>query len=211
MGAPVWCVYQHTNKQNGKAYVGITCQSPRKRWNGGKGYFQNKKFAEAIKEYGWDNFSHVIIADGLSKDDALSLEKKMIANLSLVENGYNNCVCGGSGAKLSLNDTAQKIRSGLRRARESAPWLYEWSELFDAAESAGVGSNLCDNLNIHCENITKIMEQGGNPPGFDDYLWLSFFINILCKNAKEIDAIPGGSNYAESKSCAIRAEKRAAD
>ena len=179
-----WCVYQHTNTKNGKAYVGITCQKTGKRWNNGKGYLQNKKFSQEINEYGWDSFSHSIIADGLSKSDALSLEKKMIANLSLVENGYNNRVCGGSGAKLSLNKEAQLIRSGFRRS--SLPWFDDIAELFDKAEAEGAGSNLCDNINIHCEHIVQIMTKNGNPPGYCDQLWLSQFWYLLSENVKAV-------------------------
>ena len=37
--APVWTVYMHVNKINGKKYVGITSQKPEERWkNNGIGY-----------------------------------------------------------------------------------------------------------------------------------------------------------------------------
>lgn len=52
-----YCVYVHTNKTNGKMYVGQTSQEPNKRWKSWFGYLNKSKsgkyaqplFAEAIK------------------------------------------------------------------------------------------------------------------------------------------------------------------
>ena len=43
-----WIIYKHTNKINGKSYIGQTCQSPHLRWNNGKGYSRTFKFGKAI-------------------------------------------------------------------------------------------------------------------------------------------------------------------
>ena len=64
-----YCVYLHTNKINGKVYVGLTSMSPEERWKNGKGYCNNSHFKSAIEKYGWDNFEHEIIKRGLTKDD----------------------------------------------------------------------------------------------------------------------------------------------
>ena len=48
MAEKKWCVYMHTNKINGKKYVGITCKIPRKRWENGKGY-KGQRFYLAIE------------------------------------------------------------------------------------------------------------------------------------------------------------------
>lgn len=73
-------VYEHINRINGKRYVGIThhTDDPNRRWNNGRGYFRNKHFSDAIHKYGWENFDHIILASGLNKQDACTIERMMI-------------------------------------------------------------------------------------------------------------------------------------
>ena len=64
-----WCVYKHTSP-SGKIYIGITCQNPNRRWRNGEGYKKNKYFYRAIQKYGWNNFQHEVIEEGLTEKDA---------------------------------------------------------------------------------------------------------------------------------------------
>ena len=86
-----YCVYIHTNKINGKKYVGQTCQKPEKRWNNGDGYKNNHYFYRAIQKYGWDGFEHEVISSNLNKEEADNFEKLLIEKLDLLNpnNGYN--------------------------------------------------------------------------------------------------------------------------
>ena len=84
-------VYVHINKVNGKRYYGITCQKVNRRWKNGKGYYKNKYFTKAINEYGWDNFEHIVIARGLTEEEAKWIKIKLIREWDTKnpEYGYN--------------------------------------------------------------------------------------------------------------------------
>lgn len=93
-----WCVYKHISPSS-KVYIGITCQKPNERWRSGKGYKNNQYFSRAINKYGWNNFSHIIVAKGLSEDEAKWLEIQLIAAYDSTnpDKGYNISK-GGDGA-----------------------------------------------------------------------------------------------------------------
>ena len=87
-----WKVYCHTNKANGKKYIGITSASLHKRFGiEGRGYAQSRYFWSAIEKYGWDSFSHDLLFDGLTKEEACAMEKKLIAEYRTRDRskGYN--------------------------------------------------------------------------------------------------------------------------
>lgn len=92
-----YSVYYHYNPKNGKYYIGITMQEPAKRWgyNGGH-YKSNQHFWRAIQRDGWDNFEHVVIETGLSREMAVSMEKRLIKECDGYNNGYNNSYGGES-------------------------------------------------------------------------------------------------------------------
>lgn len=74
-----YIVYLHTNKANGKKYVGITSQkTAKRRWHNGEGYNQQRRFYNAIKHYGWDGFEHEVLFMGLTKKQAEAKEEELI-------------------------------------------------------------------------------------------------------------------------------------
>ena len=91
-----YIVYKHTNKINGKNYIGITKygENPNKRWQNGRGYKDNDDFFSDIILYGWNNFTHEILEKNLSEVDALLLEKKYILLYNSIENGYTKGLYG---------------------------------------------------------------------------------------------------------------------
>lgn len=91
-----YIVYIHTNKRDGKRYVGITSQSPNRRWRNGNGYYENKHFYRAICRDGWENFTHEIVLAGATKKEACQKEKELIAHYKTNDEryGYNKSVGG---------------------------------------------------------------------------------------------------------------------
>ena len=90
-------VYVHI-APNGKRYYGITKQEPKKRWQNGKKYGNNDHFTNAINYYGWDNFDHIVIARGLTEEEAKWLEIELIREFDTTnrDKGYN-ITKGGEG------------------------------------------------------------------------------------------------------------------
>lgn len=93
-----YCVYKHTSP-SGKVYIGLTCQNPATRWRGGEGYRRNTFFYRAIRKYGWVNFKHEILFDGLSKAEACDMEIALIKSHDSTnpQKGYNTSTGGESG------------------------------------------------------------------------------------------------------------------
>lgn len=110
-----YCVYCHTNKINGKKYIGITSQKPEQRWRNGNGYRNNEYFFKAIKKYGWHNFIHEILYVGLNKDDAERIEIELISEYKTQQNqnGYN-IESGGNSTGRIPESTRQKIKNALK-------------------------------------------------------------------------------------------------
>ncbi len=108
-----YTVYKHTSP-SGKIYIGITNQNPSKRWQNGHGYSYNNHFMNAIKRYGWNNFTHEIIYDGLSKDEACKKEIELIKiyKSNKIKYGYNKSFGGehGNAGIVRTKETIEKLR-----------------------------------------------------------------------------------------------------
>ena len=103
-----YTVYKHTSP-SGKVYIGITRQLPEARWANGTGYKHSPYFREAIKKYGWENFAHDLIAEGLTEAEACELEIRLIAELKANDRrfGYNADLGGSTGTKHSAETRAK--------------------------------------------------------------------------------------------------------
>lgn len=106
-----YSVYIHTNKVNGKRYIGVTEKKPEERWVNGRGYKNNPYFTAAIKKYGWENFDHFILEVD-SRELMFQLEQQYIAYYKTTDKryGYNISSGGDSGHYLGKNSGSKEYR-----------------------------------------------------------------------------------------------------
>ena len=135
-----WCVYMHTNLINNKVYIGITSRDPEKRWGKNGNEYTTKNhpaFGYAIEKYGWNNFSHDILFDGLSKQDACQKEIELIkeykSNCTRYKNpsfGYNMSDGGeiGSSGYIWSDEAKKKLSNALRGVVKDEEWCLHLSQ-----------------------------------------------------------------------------------
>lgn len=138
----MYCVYLHISPTK-KYYVGITRQSPEKRWMKGIGYKANKKFYNAIKKYGWENFEHIIVAENLAEEPALKMEMALIRKYDSFNNGYNRTF-GGEKAVYPPNAYAnmkKKLAKPISQYTKDGIWIRDYESISDAARKVGIGNS----------------------------------------------------------------------
>lgn len=127
-------VYRHTSP-NGKVYIGITSQAPERRWGAdGRGYRSNRRFFNAIVKYGWDNFKHEVLFEGLTKQEACEKEIQLIDEHKSYQfkYGYNQSL-GGEHGKLT-DESKQKIAGKVRELWDDPEYRRHMSEAHKGQE-----------------------------------------------------------------------------
>ena len=116
----MYCVYCHTNKLNGKKYIGITCQAVERRWRNGLGY-KKGPFYRAIQKYGWDGFEHEILYTGLTEEQAKLKEVELITQYRTrnKHHGYNATDGGDGTSGYKRSDAEREAMSASRKGRHA--------------------------------------------------------------------------------------------
>lgn len=138
-----YCVYVHILISDGRMYVGKAAYRPGKygldRWRkDGKGYTNSGRkqnhFCNAISKFGWDNFMHLIIAKGLTNEEAQALEVELIEYFDTrnPENGFNTDIGGKGGSSKGRHFKKTKglgkgARGPLGYKRKSCKRTEEWN------------------------------------------------------------------------------------
>ena len=130
------CVYVHTNKINGKKYIGITSQKPEARWgvNGSRYLYEDTRtksaFAKALHKYGWENFTHEILFEGLTEAEAKQKERELITKYRTYV-GFKDCAgynmtLGGDGAP--LYETEEERKAAIKASQQKCAQHLKQSE-----------------------------------------------------------------------------------
>ena len=148
----------HRNNINGKIYIGITSKNnPNYRWCNGNGYKDNKHFYNSIKKYGWENFSHVILEQGLSKEDACKKEIYYIQNYKSFDPNF--------GYNVSLGGEVVTRRNFVFYCIDCISYDYKkYKDVLDA----------CKDLNLLYSDIIDCINQDRDSDVFID--------SCICKN-----------------------------
>ena len=156
-----YVVYVHQNKTNGKRYIGIT-NNTSKRWYGkGKHYEGCPHFFNAIQKYGWDNFTHEIIEEGLTSEEANEREQFYIEKYRTTdkEYGYNIQPGGGSYSNMlgkhHSEETKQKMREAALGRKVSEEQRRKHSETM---KGLLVGSKNHKSKAVRCVNTGEVFE-----------------------------------------------------
>ena len=112
MSKNTYSVYCHTNKFNGKKYIGITRRKPELRWKKGSDYKHNPYFYNSIIKYGWNGFEHEILFENLSEDEAKEKERELISKYNTNNRNFGyNLTGGGDGLFNPCEELRQKMRN----------------------------------------------------------------------------------------------------
>jgi hypothetical protein len=146
-----WVVYKHTSPNN-KVYIGITSTKPERRWRCGEGYIANKHFYNAIKKYGWDNFKHEILYEGLTLQEASIKEKELIKHFNSMNQNFGYNLTSGGRSDFRFSESALRKMS-IRMQGKGNPMYgkthtqevrQKLSELFKGANSPWYGRKHTD-------------------------------------------------------------------
>ena len=128
-----YSVYVHTFP-NGKRYVGITCQTPEKRWKNGHAYRNQNQVWNAINKYGWHNIKHDVLYTGLTEFEACAIEQKLISDWRTTEREYGYNISLGGKAGLAGRHHTEETKRKMSEDRKGKNTWAKGSKRPDLAE-----------------------------------------------------------------------------
>lgn len=108
-------IYIHTNKRDGKCYVGQS-RNPHKRWRSKlSAYLNNPHFYNALKRDGWDGFDHQIVFQAECTQEQLDqLERLWIVFLNTLNPAFGYNLRAGGEVPTFSDETRKKMSKAAR-------------------------------------------------------------------------------------------------
>lgn len=150
-----YSVYMHLFP-NGKRYIGITANSLKRRWARGIGYKGQPRVYRAIKKYGWENIKHIVLFEGLTKEEACKKERDLIKKYKTtdIKYGYNISLGGEDGNKGAKRTEKQKKYIKKRCTQESGKMIIHF---FLDDNDVIIGQEIFDSIN-EASRKTKVRQ-----------------------------------------------------
>ncbi len=175
-----YSVYKHTNKINGKVYIGMTINEPEVRWGrNGEGY-SKQLFGRAIHKYGWDNFEHEILFTNLSRKEADAKEIELIKKYNATDrnSGYN---ISPGGSKAGFSHQSKVVY----QYSLSGEFLKQYPSLSDAAKRnhvnhAVIGACCRKGINHSSKNYRWSYEYLGEQVAWELMRNHNFYQEVYC-------------------------------
>lgn len=199
-----YTVYKHTSP-SGKVYIGITSKKPENRWQKGFGYIGNEHFFRAIQKYGWDNFAHEIISEGLTKEEAEAMEIDLIAfyDSTNEDKGYNVSTGGENHfAGYHHSEETKKKIGDAQRGTLNHMYGKTWKMSDEGRKRISDARTGMKFTEEHCKNISKSKSKE-NHPNYGKHLSESTKDKIAKRNSKAVICIDTGCRYESIKQARI--------
>lgn len=160
-----YTVYMHVFPNN-KKYIGITSQKPKYRWGNGNRYKGQKQMWNAIQKYGWDNIEHIILYSNVSKEDAETIEKRLIKQWNTANHkyGYNIDLGGNAIDKISIatrmkmskahkgKKLTEEAKQKVSKAFSKPVMCVDTNVIYKSASEAYRQTKICQNHICECCN-----------------------------------------------------------
>lgn len=204
----MYIVYKHTSP-TGKSYIGLTSQGMKHRAGPeGKRYAECTAFYRAIQKYGWDGFTHEVLEQDLTFEEACEKEQYYIRKYRSLttENGYNLENGGRVSCKVSEETKAKisKTLTGRKRPPLSLETRRKMSEARKGKKMTPRGEEYSRRLSAaltgrtftpeHCRHISegkKGTQVGANNPRARQVLCVE--TGVVFDTIKDAGAFTGGS------------------
>lgn len=131
----------------------------------------------AIKAYGWENIEHNIIVDGLTKEQAMTLEQRFISAYDTLENGYNATIGGEEILGTYLAPHILRMIAESKRFDEKYGLEQKGDDIVSLADSARYNQSLANIFNKADDMVVTTFREYERYKGVD---LLHDFANDRC-------------------------------